>query len=122
MLSGAVHGAKVNQGCDVDTLQIRARDHHVVGDSPVAAELLAQKPSHATVASSTGDGAYETQYVHEACHRRRAITIIPSSRLHSREKGSIRVSHRNEAVKACYLETLERLPLRSLVETGINCF
>ena len=90
VLSGAVNGAKVHLGCDADTLQIRARDHHVVGDSPVAAELLAQKPSHETVASFTGDAAYKTQYVHEACHRRGAITIIPSSRLHGRGKGSIR--------------------------------
>ena len=87
MLSGAAHGAKVHLGCDVDTLQIRARDHHVVGDSLVAAELLAQKLSHETVASFMGDGAYETQYVHEACHRRGAITIIPPSRVHGREKG-----------------------------------
>ena len=86
-LSGAVNGAKVHLGCDVDTLQIRARDHHVVGDSLVAAELLAQKLSHATVASFTGDGAYEAQYVHEACHRGGAITIIPPSRVHGREKG-----------------------------------
>jgi len=59
-LSGAIHGAKVHLGCDVDTLQIRARDHHVVGDSLVAAELLTPKPGHETVASFTGDGAYET--------------------------------------------------------------
>lgn len=80
-LSGAVNGAKVHLGCDVDTLQIRARDHHVEGDSLVAAELLAQKPSHATAACFMGDGAYETQYVHEACHRRGAITIIPPAAL-----------------------------------------
>lgn len=55
MLSGVVHGAKVHLGCDVDTLQIRARDHLVVGDSPVAAK----KPSHETGASFTVDvGSY----------------------------------------------------------------
>jgi len=59
VLSGAVHGAKVHLGCDADTLQIRARDHHVVGDSPVVAELLAPKPGHETGANFTVDvGSY----------------------------------------------------------------
>lgn len=38
-----------------------------VGDSPIAADLLGHIPSHEKVASFTGDGAYGTKDVHEAC-------------------------------------------------------
>ena len=65
-------------GIDADTLQIRAIvvSTNEVSDSPVGAELLNQIPSHETVASLTGDGAYDAQDVHEACHRRGVIPVI----------------------------------------------
>ena len=70
---------KVHLGIDADTMQIRAIvvTTNEVGDSPVGAELLNQIPSHETVVSLTGDGAYDTQDVHEACHRRGVIPVIP---------------------------------------------
>lgn len=65
-IGGATLGCarrKVHLGIDADTLQIRAIvvTTNEVGDSPVGAELLNQIPSHETVASFTGDGAYDTQ-------------------------------------------------------------
>ena len=50
---------KVHLGIDAETLQIRAIvvSTNEVGDSPVAAELLSQIPSHEKLASFTGDGA-----------------------------------------------------------------
>ena len=70
---------KVHLGIDAETLQIRAIvvTTNEVGDSPVAAELMSQIPSHEKLASFTGDGAYDTQDVHEACHYWGAIPIIP---------------------------------------------
>ena len=59
--------------------QKRSSTSNVDKDSPLGAELLNQIPSHETVARLTGDGAYDSQVVHEACYRRRVIPIIPSS-------------------------------------------
>lgn len=70
---------KVHLGIDAENMQIRAMvvTTNEAGDSPVGAELLSQIPSHETVVSLTGDGAYGTQDVHEACHRRGFIPVIP---------------------------------------------
>ena len=120
---------KVHLGIDAQTLQIRAIavTTNEVGDSPMAAELLGQIPSHEKVASFTGDGAYDTKDVHEACHRRKAIPIIPP-RKGARLRQGAAFEHRNEAVKAC--RSLGRViwkrwsgyHRRSLVETKMNCF
>ena len=93
---------KVRLGIDAETLQIRAIvvTTNEVGDSPVAAELLSQIPSHEAVTSFTGDGAYDTQDMHKACHNRGAIPIIPSRKGARRHKG-LAFAHRNEVVKAC---------------------
>lgn len=116
-------------GIDADTLQIRAIvvTTNEVGDSPVAVELLEQIPSYETIASLTGDGAYETQDVHEACHHRGAISVIPP-RKGARQRKGLAFTHRNEAVKAC--KRLGRAIWKrwssyhrmSLVETKMNCF
>ena len=120
---------KAHQGIDAETLQSRAivvttRD---VGESPVGTELLDQIPSHEKVASFTGDGAYDSQDGHEACHRRRVILII-APRKGARLRKGLAFTHRNEAVKAC--KRLGRAiwkrwggcHRRSLVETKMNCF
>ena len=120
---------KVHLGIDADTLQIRAIvvTTNEVGDSPVAAELLAQIPSDETVASLTGDGAYDTQDVHEACHHRGAIPIIPP-RKGARLRQGAAFAHRNEAVKACrqigraIWKRWSGYHRRSLVETKMSCF
>jgi len=77
--------------------------------------------------SFTGDGAYDTQDVHEACHQRGAVPIIPP-RKGARLRKGLAFAHRNEAVKACKRlgrSTWKRWSgyhRRSLVETKMNCF
>lgn len=117
---------KVHLGIDADTMQIRAIvvTTNEVGDSPVGAELLNQIPSHETVASLTGDGVYDTQEVHEACHR---WGVIPP-RKEARLRKGLAFTHRNEAVKACkrlgraIWKRWSGYHRRSLVETKMNCF
>lgn len=93
---------KVHLGIDAENMQIRAMvvTTNEAGDSPVGAELLSQIPSHETVVSLTADGAYGTQDVHEACHRRGFIPVIPP-RKGTRLRKGMASTHRNEAVKAC---------------------
>ena len=120
---------KVHLGIDAQTLQIRAIavTTNEVGDSPVAAELLDQIPSHEAVVSFTGDGAYDTQDVYEACHQRQTIPIIPPRKGARLRKGLV-FAHRNEAVKACkrlggdIWKRWSGYHHRSLVETEMNCF
>jgi hypothetical protein len=71
-----------------------------VGDSPTAAVLLGQIPRHEDVASCTGDGAYDTQDVHEACYLRGVIPIFPPRKGVKVRKGLALALH-NEALKAC---------------------
>jgi hypothetical protein len=61
---------------------------------------LAKYPTPEEVASFTGDGAYDAQDVHEACHGRSAIPVIPP-RKGARLRKGLAFTHRNEAVKAC---------------------
>ena len=120
---------KVHLGIDAENMQIRAMvvTTNEVGDSPVAAGLLGQIPNHEIVASFTGDGAYDTKDVHEACHHRKAIPVIPP-RKGARLRKGLAFAHRNEAVKACkkLVRTLWKrwsgYHRRSLVETKMNCF
>ena len=120
---------KVHLGIDAQTLQIRAIavTTNEVGDSPMAAVLLGQIPRHEEVASFTGDGAYDTKDVHEACSRRGAIPIIPPRKGAKLRKGLV-FAHRNEAVKACgqlgraIWKRWSGYHRRSLVETKMNCF
>ena len=120
---------KVHLGIDADTLQIRAIvvTTNEIGDSPVTAELLDQIPEDEPIASVTGDGAYDTKDVYEACARRNAIAIIPP-RKGAQLRKSAAFAVRNEAVKACrrfgreiwkHWSSYHR---RSLVETKMNCF
>lgn len=130
------HGAKrrrqwrkVHLGIDAENMQIRAMvvTTNEVGDSPVATGLLSQIPSHEIVASFTGDGAYDTKDVHEACHHRKAIPVIPPRKGARLSKG-LAFAHRNEAVKACkklgrtIWKRWSGYHRRSLVETKMNCF
>ena len=120
---------KVHLGIDAENMQIRAMvvTTNEVGDSPVAAGLLGQIPNHEIVASFTGDGAYDTKDVHEACHHRKAIPVIPP-RKGARLRKGLAFAHRNEAVKACkklgrtIWKRWSGYHRRSLVETKMNCF
>ncbi len=112
-------------GIDADTLQARAIvvTTNEISDSPVGAELLNQIPSHETVASFTGDGAYDTQDVHEACYRRGSIPVIPP-RKGALHKG-LAFTHRNEAVKACERlgeKVISRTFERQVAELNIRAF
>ena len=119
---------KVHLGIDAENMQIRAMvvTTNEVGDSPVAAGLLGQIPNHEIVASFTGDGAYDTKDVHEACHHRKAIPVIPP-RKGARLRKGLAFAHRNEAVKACkklgrtIWKRWSGYHRRSLVETKMNC-
>lgn len=123
---------KVHLGIDADTLQNRAIvvTTNEVGDPPAGAELLNQIPCHEIVDSLTGDGGYDTHGVHEACHRRGVIPVIPP-RKGARLRKGLAFTHRDEAVKAC--KRLGRVICaiwkrwsgyrrRSLVEMKLNCF
>ena len=120
---------KVHLGIDAQTMQIRAIavTTNEVGDSPMAAALLGQIPRHEQVASFTGDGAYDTKDVHEACYLRGAIPIIPPRKGAKLRKG-LAFAHRNAAVKACrqlgraIWKRWSGYHRRSLVETKMNCF
>ena len=120
---------KVHLGIDAETLQIRAMvvTTNEVGDSPVTAELLDQIPEDECIASVTGDGAYDTQDVYEACARRNVIPIIPPRRGAQLRKGAA-FAYRNEAVKVCrrlgraIWKHWSGYHRRSLVETKMNCF
>lgn len=120
---------KMHLGIDAENMQIRAMvvTSNEVGDSPVAAGPLSQIPSHEIVASFTGDGAYDTKDVHEACHHRKAIPVIPP-RKGARLRKGLAFAHRNEAVKACkklgrtIWKRWSGYHRRSLVETKMNCF
>ncbi len=119
---------KVHLGIDAENMQIRAMvvTTNEAGDSPVAAGLLRQIPSHEIVASFTGDDAYDTKDVHEACHHRKAIPVIPP-RKGARLRKGLAFAHRNEAVKACkklgrtIWKRWSGYHRRSLVETKMNC-
>ncbi|MCS4294102.1 hypothetical protein M2375_002335 [Comamonas sp. BIGb0152] len=93
---------KVDLGIDAQPLQIRpiAVTTSEVGDTPMAAELHGQIPSHEEVASVTGDVAYDTQDVHEACYWGGAISIFTPHKGKELCRGVV-FAHRNEAVKAC---------------------
>ena len=93
---------KVHLGIDAQTLQIWAIavTTNEVGDSPMAAELLGQIPGHEEVASFTGDGAYDTPDVLEACWWRGTIPVIPP-RQGARLRKGLAFTHRNEVVKEC---------------------
>ena len=93
----------------------------------MAVELPEEIPSLQTVISFIGDGAYDTQDVHEVCYRRGAIPIIPP-RKGARLRIGLAFTHRNGAVKACkrlgcaIWKRRSGYHRRSLVETKMNGF
>lgn len=74
----------------------------------------------------TGDGAYDTQPVHEAVMQRNATPIIPP-RKNARVRKGDAFAHRNAAIAACrrFGRKLWRVwsgyHRRSLVETKMHC-
>jgi len=119
---------KVHIGIDEDNLQVRAIvvTTNDVGDSPVVPELLKQIPVDEPITSLTGDGAYDTKTVYEACHERHILLIIPPCKRAQMRKGAA-FATRNEAIKACrrlgrsVWKEWSGYHRRSLVETKMNC-
>jgi hypothetical protein len=70
---------KVHLGIDATTLEIRAIEvtDNATGDAPMLPCLLDQIADDETIASVSGDGAYDMKACHEAIARRGAQAIIP---------------------------------------------
>ena len=119
---------KLHIGIDAQTLQVRAIcvTSNNVSDAAVIPDLLQQLPDDEVLESLTGDGAYDTQAVHEEVIKRGGIPIIPPRKNARIRKGKAFV-HRNAAIAAC--RRLGRsiwkrwigYHRRSLVETKMNC-
>ncbi len=88
-------------GIDADTLQMGAIAviANKVGNSPIAVELMEQTPSLGAAINFTGNGAYDTQDVHEACYRRGTIPIT-TARKGARLRKGLAFTHCHEAMKA----------------------
>lgn len=119
---------KLHIGIDAQTLQIRAITvtSNNVSDAAVIPDLLGQLPAGEVLKSMGGDGAYDTQPVHEAVIGRGAIPIIPPRKNARIRKGSAFV-YRNAAIAACrrfgrkIWKIWSGYHRRSLVETKMNC-
>lgn len=87
---------KLHIDIDAQTLQIRAIfvTSNNVSDAAVLPSLLQQLPADEALESLTGDGAYDTQPVHEAVIEYGAIPIISPRKNARIRKGSVFV-HRN---------------------------
>ena len=105
---------------DAQTLQIRAIcvTSNNVSDGAVVPGLIEQLPPNEVLESLTGDGAYDTQRVHEAVIRRGGTPIIPPRKNARIRKGEVFV-HRSAAIEAC--KSWSGYHRRSLVETKMNC-
>jgi hypothetical protein len=71
---------KVHLGIDAATLKIRAIEvtDNATGGVPILPCLLDQIPADETVASVSGDGAYDTKGCHEAIAQRGAQAMVLS--------------------------------------------
>ena len=71
---------KVHLGIDASTLEIRAMEvtDNSIGDAPVLPALLDQIPADESIASVSGDGAYDIKDCYEAIALRAAHAIIPT--------------------------------------------
>ncbi len=122
---------KVHLGIDASTLEIRAIEvtDNATGDAPMLPCLLDQIDANETIASVSGDGAYDTRACHDAIARRGAQAIIPT-----RKNGKPWKDLRPGAeARNAILHAIRRLGRRiwkkwsgyhrrSLVETKMRCF
>lgn len=119
---------KLHIAIDAQNMQLRAIcvTSNDLSDGAVVPDLLAQVPDDETIASFTGDGAYDTQPVYEAVLRRGAIPIIPPRKRARIRKGAA-FTYRNEAVVACrrlgrrIWKAWSGYHRRSLVESKMHC-
>lgn len=118
---------KVCIGIDAHNLQVRAIlvAANEVGDLPVP-QLLKQIPDNEPIDRFTGDGAYDTETLYQACHDRQIMPVVAHRKRAQLHKGAA-CAPRNQVVKVCrqlgpsiwkewggYLR-------RSLAEAKMNC-
>ena len=122
---------KVHLGIDATTLEIRAIEvtDNATGDAPMLPCLLEQIGQEETIASVSGDGAYDTKGCHEAIAQRAADAIIPTRKnakpWKDKRPGA---AARNAILEATRLlgrkiwKKWSGYHRRSLVETKMRCF
>jgi len=122
---------KVHLGIDAATLEIRAIEvtDNATGDAPILPCLLDQIPVDESVASVSGDGAYDTKGCHEAIAQRGAQAIIPTrknakpwkdQRPGAKARNDILAATRRLGRKIW--KKWSGYHQRSLVETKMRCF
>ena len=119
---------KLHIAIDAKKLQIRAIcvTSNNVSDAAVIRYLLQQLPADEQLENLTGDGACDTQPVHEAVIEREAIPIITPSKNARVRKGQV-FRHRNAAIAACrqlgrsISKRWSSCHRRSLIEPKMNC-
>ena len=122
---------KVHLGINAATLEIRAIEvtDNATGDAPMLPCLLDQIADSETIASVSGNGAYDTKGCHEAIARRGAQAIIPTRKNAKPWKDKRPGLDARNAI----LDATRRLGRkiwkrwtgyhrRSLVETKMRCF
>ncbi len=121
---------KVPLAIDADSHEMRAVEmtDHRYGDGEIVPDLLAPLASAERIGSISGDGAYDTRGVWEACAAREAALVVPPRRnakpWKTRTTGA---QQRNESL--CALRRLGRrlwkhwsgYHRRSLAETAMSC-
>ena len=122
---------KVHLGIDAATLEIRAIEvtDNAIGDAPMLPCLLDQIADSETIASVSGDGAYDTKGCYEAIARRGAQAIIPTRKnakpWKDRRPGADARNAILDATRHLGRKIWKRWAgyhRRSLVETKMRCF
>lgn len=122
---------KVHLGIDAATLEIRAIEvtDNATGDAPMLACLLEQISVDETIASVSGDGAYDTKGCHEAIAQRGAQAIIPTRKNAKLWKDQRPGAEARNAIFHATRRLGRRIwkkwtgyHRRSLVETKMRCF
>ena len=122
---------KVHLGIDAATLEIRAIEvtDNATGDAPMLACLLEQISVDETIASVSGDGAYDTKGCHEAIAQRGAQAIIPTRKNAKLWKDQRPGAEARNAIFHATRRLGRRIwkkwtgyHKRSLVETKMRCF
>jgi len=122
---------KVHLGIDAATLEIRAIEvtDNATGDAPILPCLLDHIPADETVASVSGDGAYDTKGCHEAIAQRGAQAITPTRKNAKPRKDRSPGAQARNAILAATRRLGRKIwkkwsgyHWRSLVETKMRCF
>jgi len=122
---------KVHLGINAATLEIRAIEvtDNATGDAPMLPCLLDQIPAEESIASVSGDVAYDTKGCHEAIAQRGAQAIIPTRKNAKPWKDQRPGAKARNAILAATRRLGRKIwkkwagyHRRSLVETKMRCF